>query len=761
MIPIEMREKVKPILKSILILLIIVLLLMPAIPNALGQTQGVIRTNLIHTVELEDSMNLKLYFNLYDPSSGLPFTHPRPTSAQITLVNTGYTSPAIIQTPDLPIYITLLLDASSTMMGNAQNLRDAAKISLSNPPDNAHFGVVQFNEEINLLQDFTQNLPLVSFAIDQYNASNQGACLYDAIYLSVEALSDAPVGRRAVILFTDGIDKKLDGTTCSQQSYQELVAKALELDVPIHTIGLLREEGNINEPELQNMAGTTGGYSAFAALNDLPDAFTKIMDAMKTQLMVEATIYPERDQNQAVLTLILEDGSSLNTAFFVESQTSYPGPPSPVTLRMDGLQLIAETQSYDLQMAVSTPELVSYVKVALWDKSSGSKVTDLIFNDPVEFNQFSIPTELLSADRDYELRISAISRDDNSPFVLAVDRQGQPTYELIHEFSFDPSGIFPSINIDSVTQAGSSLFLNVSLFNPQLISGYEGWLVDKATNTQVRDSRFLLPADAADDGQIELPTREMRLPTGTYMVVLRVLNDQNQVLMTTQFDEITFVAPGLFQRVGVALIAMPIFIFLIVGMVMALVLFLMINASKQKNISSTPVIKDQLGKGKKKTPAFDGLQAIASDEPYLAKDKGTVSTPQSKPISKQPASTQDATVLFDEQDVSDRTVIFETPLVNSQLTIIKGSPSVTCEITKSPFIVGRTDVDMVLNAASVSRQHIEIVFDEKQNFFITDLNSSNGTRLNGQRIKSGQTVPLPEGALIELGPEVALKFERK
>lgn len=757
----ESRETVKAILKSILNLIILVALLIPVIPNVLAQTQGVIRINLINTVEFDDSMNLKLYFNLYDPTSGLPFTHPRPVSAQITLINTGYTSPADIQAPDLPIYITLLLDASSTMMDTSQTLRDAAKISLNNPPDDAHFGVVQFNEEINLLQDFTQNLPLVSFAIDQYAASFTGSCLYDALFLSVEALADAPPGRRSVILFTDGMDQKLDGTACSQRAYQELVAKALELDVPIHTIGLLRENGNINEPELQNMAGTTGGYSAFATVNDLPDAFTKIMDAMKTQLMVEASIYPERDQNQAVLTIMLEDGSSLNTAFFVDSQTSYPGPPSPVTLRIDGLQLIAETQSYDLQMAVSTPDLVSYVKVALWDKSSGSKVTDLIFNDPVEFNQFSIPTELLSADRSYELRISAISREDNTPFVLSVDRQGQPTHELIHEFSFDPSGIFPSINIDSVTQEGSSLLLNVSLFNPQLVRGFEGWLVDKDTNTQVRDSRFLLAADAANDGQIEIPTREMRLPTGTYMVVLRLLSEQNQVLMTTQFDDITFVSPGIFQRVGVALIAMPIFIFLIAGILMALVIFLIFSSSKQKNISSTPVIKDQLGKGKKKVAPPDGLQAIASDEPFIPKEKRPASPPPTMPKTQKPAENGDATILFEQQDLSDRTVIFENPVVKSQLTILKGSQSGSWEISKTPFIIGRKDVDMVINAASISRQHVEIFYDENQNYFITDLNSSNGTQLNGKRLSSGQTVPLPDGALIELGPEVSLKFERK
>lgn len=751
----------KPIQKVTVIIFFLFLLLISAIPGVFGQSQGIIRINLIQTVELEDSMNLKLYVNLYDTTSGLPFTHPRPTGAQVTLVNTGHTSPASIQTPDLPIYITLLLDSSSTMAASSQSLRDAAKISLNNPPDNSYFGVVQFDEEIKLLQDFTQNLPLVSFAIDQYTTSNQGNCLYDAVYLSIEALADAPIGRRAVILFTDGLDQRLDGTACSQRSYQELVAKALEFDVPIHTIGLKREQGNINETELRNMAGTTGGYSAFAALNDLPDAFTKIMDAMKTQLLVEASIYPEKDQNQAVLTLMLEDGSSLNTAFFIESQTNYPGPPSPVTLRMDGLQLNAETQSYDLQLAVSTPEQVSYIKVALWDKDSGSKVTDLTFDNPVDFNQFSIPTDLMSANRKYELRISAINRDDNTPFVLSVDRQGQPTYELFHEFSFDPSGIFPSVSIDSVIQEGNSLFLNVSLVNTRLISGFEGWLVDKDTNTQVKDSRFILPADAAIDGQIELPTREIRLPTGTYMVILRLLNEQNQVLMTTQFDEVTFIAPGLFQRIGVALIAMPIFIVLIVGILMALVIFLMINASKQKKISSTPVMKNQLGSQKQKQPRSDGLQAIASDEPYIVKDKSTTARQNTKPKPGKTTPVQDETVLYNQAESSDQTIVFEDAVMQPRLSLVKGSQKGTWEITKTPYIIGRREVNLVLDIPSISRQHVEITRDDDHNFYITDLNSSNGTLLNGHRLKTGQTVPLPDGALIELGPEAALKFEKR
>lgn len=70
--------------------------------------------------------------------------------------------------------------------------------------------------------------------------------------------------------------------------------------------------------------------------------------------------------------------------------------------------------------------------------------------------------------------------------------------------------------------------------------------------------------------------------------------------------------------------------------------------------------------------------------------------------------------------------------------------------------VGRSkNNDVILNDSSVSRNHLEFFFDGEGNVFLTDLNSLNGTYVNGQRIsgsvqlspfdvvKAGSSQPLP------------------
>ena len=49
--------------------------------------------------------------------------------------------------------------------------------------------------------------------------------------------------------------------------------------------------------------------------------------------------------------------------------------------------------------------------------------------------------------------------------------------------------------------------------------------------------------------------------------------------------------------------------------------------------------------------------------------------------------------------------------------------------------IGRaSDNDIVLIHPSVSRNHLELFYDGEGNVFLTDLNSANGTFVNGQRI---------------------------
>ncbi len=112
----------------------------------------------------------------------------------------------------------------------------------------------------------------------------------------------------------------------------------------------------------------------------------------------------------------LKAGQTLNQAFNFESGTDYPGPPSPVSVRLDGLVLDAAQQAYVVQLALTSPELAKYVKIEIWDKQGGSKAGEYIFNDPETFNSFLVPTEALTIDNNYDMRISAVSREDGAAF---------------------------------------------------------------------------------------------------------------------------------------------------------------------------------------------------------------------------------------------------------------------------------------------------------------------------------------------------------
>jgi len=72
--------------------------------------------------------------------------------------------------------------------------------------------------------------------------------------------------------------------------------------------------------------------------------------------------------------------------------------------------------------------------------------------------------------------------------------------------------------------------------------------------------------------------------------------------------------------------------------------------------------------------------------------------------------------------------------------------------------LGRDDIcDMVIPHRQISRQHIVIHRIAPDRFALEDLNSRNGTWVNGNRIE-GQTVPLGDGDEIHLALVVRLRF---
>jgi Ca-activated chloride channel family protein len=90
----------------------------------------------------------------------------------------------------------------------------------------------------------------------------------------------------------------------------------------------------------------------------------------------------------------------------------------------------------------------------------------------------------------------------------------------------------------------------------------------------------------------------------------------------------------------------------------------------------------------------------------------------------------------------------QTNIPNARLIVIDGSPPTEVQL-RAEMVLGRTlGADLQLDSGGVSRRHTKIVAADGA-FWVNDLGSSNGTRLNGQPVKCER---LRDGDLIELGP---------
>src|SRR4051794_38847533 len=77
----------------------------------------------------------------------------------------------------------------------------------------------------------------------------------------------------------------------------------------------------------------------------------------------------------------------------------------------------------------------------------------------------------------------------------------------------------------------------------------------------------------------------------------------------------------------------------------------------------------------------------------------------------------------------------------------QGGPARRVDITKSPFLIGRSrSADLTIYSHKVSKEHA-VIAQESEQYLIRDLNSTNGTFVNGKHIDE---VPLVDGDIIHV-----------
>lgn len=138
---------------------------------------------------------------------------------------------AYFEETEKPFTVALMLDTSGSTSFKLEEIKEAA-ISFARqlrPQDRVL--VVTFNDQIMLLTEATNDRTVIQNVIELYAQTGGNTRLYDAIDLLVTKRLNQIKGRKAIVLFTDGVD-----TASRLATYDSTMYMAEELDALVYPI---------------------------------------------------------------------------------------------------------------------------------------------------------------------------------------------------------------------------------------------------------------------------------------------------------------------------------------------------------------------------------------------------------------------------------------------------------------------------------------------------------------------------------------------
>jgi VWFA-related protein len=172
----------------------------------------------------------------------------------------------------LPLTIALIIDTSGSVKDKLDFEKETASEFFNEilRPKKDLALIIQFDAEVNLVQDFTQDPKVLLRALNTLKAGN-ATSLYDAVYLAAEEKLKNEIGRKVMVVITDGEDNK------SKVKKEEAIEAAQKANAVIYGIGVQGSEGT-NFFVLKSFAKETGGafFSPQSKFTEIQAAFKSI-----------------------------------------------------------------------------------------------------------------------------------------------------------------------------------------------------------------------------------------------------------------------------------------------------------------------------------------------------------------------------------------------------------------------------------------------------------------------------------------------------
>jgi VWFA-related protein len=194
-----------------------------------------------------------------------------------------------------PLYIAVLMDTSPSTAGKLKFQQESAmnfiQTVVKPRKDRVLFGT--FDDEVTLLQDFTDRLDLLDKAVYSVKKMGKQTALFDAIWQFCDEKMRSVPGRRVLLIVSDGED------TYSRANIRDAIDIAQRTETTIFAIstkaGFLStvpgvEAGQVadkKDRDLQTLAEETGGFAFFTGdMLSLERSFTKISKELRAQYLV-------------------------------------------------------------------------------------------------------------------------------------------------------------------------------------------------------------------------------------------------------------------------------------------------------------------------------------------------------------------------------------------------------------------------------------------------------------------------------------------
>lgn len=193
---------------------------------------------------------------------------------------------------DQPLDVAVLMDTSNSVKPKLKFEKDAAvsflQTMLTSRRDRALFAT--FDSQVELHQDFTNRLDLLTRAIDKVKAQGETR-MYDAIHQVCEEKMLASIGRRhAMVIITDGED------TVSEKELKDAIEIAQRSETVVYVISTKAggffgvQAGTVDrkeDKEVKRLAEETGGRAFFTAeVIELERSFSAIARELRSQYQI-------------------------------------------------------------------------------------------------------------------------------------------------------------------------------------------------------------------------------------------------------------------------------------------------------------------------------------------------------------------------------------------------------------------------------------------------------------------------------------------